>query len=366
MCIVAADLRAHRVGKIALLPPGRWAWRLRDFAHAARPNNAPLPTLRRLGLAALLLTSVLAPGKAEDLAAYPARTVKVIIPSTSGSTTDILARLVVEQLSRKWGKPVIVDNVGGAGMVIGATLAARAPPDGYTLFLCPPSPVTFMHLLHRGLPFEPTQFVPIALLARVPNALVVRKDFPAADVKELIAYVKANPGKVTFASTGVGSTAHLSAIQIEQFAGLKMVHVPYRGAGPALNDVVAGHVDLFFDTMATSVPMYRAEKVKILAVGSSERSAVVPEIPTVSETGLPGFRSVTWFALVAPPGLERALADKINGDVVGVLRLPEVDATLQRLTLEPMIGSPADAAKFFAEETERWGRVIKDGNVTAE
>ena len=148
---------------------------------------------------------------------------------------------------------MVVENVGGAGMVIGATLAARSPPDGATLFICPPSPVAFMHLLHPGLPFDPTQFVPIALLARVPNALVVRKDFPAADLKELIAYAKANPGKMTFASTGAGSTAHLSAIQLELLGGLKMVHVPYRGGVPALNDVMAGHVDLFFDTLTTSL-----------------------------------------------------------------------------------------------------------------
>ena len=315
-------------------------------------------------LAALLLTLSLAPCRGQD--AYPARIVKVIIPSASGSTTDILARLAAEELSQKWARPVVVENVGGAGMVIGATLAARSPPDGATLFICPPSPVTFMHLLHRGLPFEPTQFVPIALLARVPNALVVRKDFPAANVKELIAYAKANPGKVTFASTGVGSTAHLSAIQIEQFAGLKMVHVPYRGGVPALNDVMAGHVDLFFDTITTSAPMHRAGKVRILAVGSAERSAVLPEIPTVSEAGLPGFSSLTWFAMVGPPGFEPALADKINRDVVEWLRRPDVRATLQRLMLEPMTGSRADAAKFFAEETARWGRVIKEGRLTGE
>jgi tripartite-type tricarboxylate transporter receptor subunit TctC len=315
-------------------------------------------------LAALLLTLSLAPGRCQD--AYPTRMVKVIIPSASGSTTDILARLVVDQLSRKWGKPVIVENVGGGGMVIGATLAFRSPPDGYTLFICPPSPVTFMHLLHRGLPFEPAQFVPIALLARVPNALAVRKDFPSANVKALIAYAKTNAGNVTFASTGVGSTAHLSATQLELLGDLRMLHVPYRGSAAALNDVIAGHVDLFFDTVTTSVPMYRAGKVRILAVGSAERSAVVPEIPTVSEAGFPGFRSLTWFAMVAPPGLEPALADKINRDLVDSLKQPDVKATLQRLTLEPMIGSPADAKKFFAEEVARWGRVINEGNVTAE
>jgi tripartite-type tricarboxylate transporter receptor subunit TctC len=317
---------------------------------------------------ALLLALSPAQSHAQDAypAAWPARTVKVIIPSSSGSTTDMLARIVADQFSRKWGKPVVVENVGGAGMVIGATLAARARPDGYTLFICPPSPVTFMHLLHRGLPFEPTQFVPIALLARAPNALVVRKDLPAGDMKELIAYAKANPGTMTFASTGVGSTAHLSAIQLELLGGVKMVHVPYRGGVPALNDVIAGHVDLFFDTVTTSAPMYRAAKVRILAVGSPERSAVVPDVPTAAEAGLPGFHSTTWFAMVGPPGFEPALADRINRDVVESLGRPEVDAMLQKLTLEPMIGSRTDAGRFFAEEADRWGRVIKEGNVLSE
>jgi tripartite-type tricarboxylate transporter receptor subunit TctC len=250
-------------------------------------------------LTALLMVLSLARSEAEDAypAVWPARTVKVIIPSASGSTTDMLARIVAEQLSLKWGRPVVVENVGGAGMVIGATLAARSPPDGYTLFICPPSPVTFMHLLHRGLPFEPAQFVPIALLARVPNAMVVRKDLPAADLKGLIADARANPGRMTFASTGVGSTAFLSAVQLELLGGLKLVHVPYRGGVSALNDVMAGHVDLFFDTVTTSAPMYRAAKVRILAVGSPERSAVVPDVPTASEAGLPGFHSTTWFAM---------------------------------------------------------------------
>jgi tripartite-type tricarboxylate transporter receptor subunit TctC len=326
-----------------------------------------VPVSRGL-LAALLMILSLAQSLAQDASSvvWPARTVKVIIPSSSGSTTDILARIVADQLSQKWGKPVIVENVGGAGMVIGATLAARAPPDGYTLFICPPSPVTFMHLLHRGLPFKPAQFVPIALLARVPNALVVRKDFPAADLKELIAYARANPGRTTFASTGVGSTAHLSAVQLELLGGLKLVHVPYRGGVPALNDVIAGHVDLFFDTVTTSAPMYRAGKVRILAVGSAERSAVVPEVPTASEAGLPDLRSLTWFAMVGPPGFEPALADRINRDVADSLRRPEVDAMLHRLTLEPMIGSRADAGRFFAEEAARWGRVIREGNVASE
>ena len=306
------------------------------------------------------------PAQAQPQEPYPSRTVKIILPSAPGSTTDLLARLIADQLSQRWSKPVIVENISGGGMSIGAAQAFRSAPDGYTLFLCPPSPVTFMKLLYRDLPFEPTQFLPISLLVRVPNALVVRKDFPAANVKELIDYARANPGKVTFASQGAGSTAHLSATQIELLAGVNMVHVPYRGAAPALNAVVAGHVDMFFDTVTTSVPMYHAGQVKILAVGSTERATVVPEIPTVAESGLPGFRSVTWFAMAAPPGTPAALIDRINRDVAESLKRPDVSERLQRLTLEPMVGSPADAARFFAEETALWGKVIKEKNVTVE
>ncbi len=176
---------------------------------------------------------------------------------------------------------------------------------------------------------------------------MVRHDLPAANIAELIAYAKANPGQLTFGSQGAGSTAHLSASQLEVQGGIKMVHVPYRGAVPALNDVIAGHIDMFFDTLTTSVPMYRGGKVKILAVGSSERSPVVPEMPTFAESGLPGFRSVTWFAIVAPPATPGALVDRINGDVRKALKRPEVAASLAKLTLEPMIGSPADAARIL-------------------
>jgi tripartite-type tricarboxylate transporter receptor subunit TctC len=298
--------------------------------------------------------------------AFPSRTVKLVVPSAGGSTTDTLARIMADQLSRTWGKPVVVENISGGGMVVGATQAFRAAPDGYTLMVSPPSPVTINHLLYRDLAYDPLGFVPVALLAKVANVLVVRHDLPAANIAELIAYANANPGRLTFGSQGAGSTAHLSASQLEVQGGIKMVHVPYRGAVPALNDVIAGHIDMFFDTLTTSVPMYRGGKVKILAVGSSERSPVVPEIPTLAESGLPGFRSVTWFAIVAPPATPGALVDRINGDVRNALKRPEVATSLAKLTLDPMIGSPADAARFFAEETALWGKVIAEAHVAVE
>jgi tripartite-type tricarboxylate transporter receptor subunit TctC len=316
-------------------------------------------------VAGIVLGSVPSRAQTIDPSAFPSRTVKLVVPSAGGSTTDTLARVMADQLSRIWAKPVVVENIG-SGMVLGAAQVFRMAPDGYSLMVSPPAQVTFSHLLYRDLAYDPSRFVPVALLARVPNALVVRSDLPAGNVSELIAYAKANPAQLTYGSQGAGSTAHLSASQLEVLGDIKMVHVPYRGAVPALNDVIAGHIDMFFDTVTTSVPMYRSGKVKILAVGSAERSPVVPEVPTLAESGLPGFRSVTWFALVAPPATPAALADKINHDVVDALRSPEVAERLARLTLEPMIGSRADAARFFAEETRLWGKVIASAHIKLE
>jgi tripartite-type tricarboxylate transporter receptor subunit TctC len=297
---------------------------------------------------------------------FPVHTVKLVVPVASGSTTDTIARLIADQLSQKWGKPVVVENISGGGMLVGTTYVFRSPPDGYTLLVSPPGPITFNHLLYRDLAYIPGEFVPVSLLARAPNALVVKNDLPATNVKELIAYAKANPGKLTYGSQGAGSTAYLSAIQLEMLGGVKLVHVPYRGAMPALNDVMAGHIDMFFDSLTTSVPMYRGGKVKILAVGSAERSHVIPEVPSIAESGFPGFRSVSWFAIVAPPGTSSALVQKINRGVVECLRQPEVKEQLQMMALEPLIGTPADAAKFFAEETALWGNVITENKVKVE
>src|SRR5262249_54529739 len=288
------------------------------------------------GLIGLLVaaSSALSLGTSPAQDPYPSRTVKIVIPAAAGSTTDTLARLVADRLGQVWGKTAIVENIPGGAMNIGASNVARAAPDGYTLLIAPPSPLSFNHLLYRDPGYEPAKFVPITMLAKIANVLVVRKELPAATLRELIDYAKANPSKLTYASQGVGSTAHLSAAQLEVQAGIRMVHVPYRGAQPALTDVVAGHGDMFFDTLATSVPLYRDGKVKLLGVADLKRAGVVPEIPTISEAGLPGFRSITWFGLVAPPGTPDALAEKINRDVAAILKTAEVGDTLRKISLE--------------------------------
>ncbi len=305
-----------------------------------------------------------ASGRAQE--AYPSKVVKVVVPSLPGSTTDILARLVAKELQETWGKPVVVENMAGAATNLGSEYVAHAAPDGYTLLLCPPSPLAVNQLLYHNLKYDPTKFVPIVMLATIANVLDVRPNFPASDVKGLIAYGKANPDKLTFASQGVGTTAHLSGSELEVLAGIKMVHVPYHGAQPALTDIMAGNVDVFFDTLATSVPLYRAGKLKILGVASPERSAAVPELPTVAEQGLPGFRSITWFAIAGPPGLPAALADKINRDTDAVLHKPDIVQKLRAIELDPMGGSAADAKKFIGEETQLWGRVIRESHVSLE
>lgn len=301
------------------------------------------------------------PGRAQE--DYPVRTVKIVVPAAPGSTTDTLARIVAEELARKWAKPAIVENIPGGAMNIGASNVARSAPDGYTLMIAPPSPLSFNHLIYRDPGYDPAGFVPISLLAKIPNVLVVRNGLAASTLSELISYGKANPGKLSYASQGVGSTAHLSAAQLEVRTGIKMLHVPYRGAQPALTDVVAGHVDMFFDTLATAVPLYRANKVKLLGVADLKRAGVVPDVPTLSEAGLPGFRSITWFGLVAPPATPAALAEKINRDVVAVLHGNDVVGMLHKISLEPGATTPAETAKFFADEATLWTSVIKEAGI---
>lgn len=321
--------------------------------------------MRKLRLFVVLSAVIAAwAGLARAQEAYPSQPVRVIIPFPAGSTTDTLTRIVADQLGRKWGKAVVVENV--PGMNIGAERVARADPDGYTLLSSPPSPLTINKLLYRNLPYDPDKLVPITLLATGPNVLDVRKDLPVGSVKELIAYAKADPGRLTYASQGVGSTAQLSSALLEQMAGIKMLHVPYRGALPALNDLIAGHVDMFFDTATTSVPLFRGGELKILAVGSTRRLAALAEIPTMEEAGLPGFRSVTWFALAAPPGTPAPLVAKINRDTVDVLKDPKVADRLRELQLDPGATSPEETAQFFADELKLWGGVIAQAHISVQ
>jgi tripartite-type tricarboxylate transporter receptor subunit TctC len=299
-------------------------------------------------------------GRAQD--AFPSRAVRIVVPYPAGGGTDILGRFVADQLRRKWGQSVVIENVGGGGGNIGAAALARAAPDGYTLMVAAPGPIATNHFLYKELNYDPTRLTPIALLTTGPYVLVLRKNFEGSTVKDLVDYAKANPGKVTAATPGAGGIGHLATVQFEMLAGIKTLIIPYRGLAPAVNDLIAGHVDLLFDTPTTSLALHRDGKVKMIATGTPERVREFPEIPTIAET-LPGYRSVTWYALVGPPQMAPALAERINKDVNEILVRPDNIERVRAIQMEPVTVTRAEAASFFAEETELWGKVIRQANV---
>jgi tripartite-type tricarboxylate transporter receptor subunit TctC len=316
-------------------------------------------------LRAVLLTLLLA-APAYGQAAYPQKPVRVIVPFPAGGSNDALCRIAGDKLSTAWNQPVIIDNKPGAGGNIGAEVAWRAEPDGSTLLCAPPPPLAINHNLYKSLSYDPSKFVPITVLALVPNVITARKDFPAESARELVAYAKANPGKVTYASQGNGSTSHLTAEMFSTMADVKLVHVPYKGEGPALVDLTAGRVDIFFGNIAAALRFQKAGQAKFFGVTNRTRSPVAPDVPTAAEAGYPDLVSVTWFALVAPPGTPDAVVKKINADTAAALKLPDVQTKFLDQGAEPLGQDPAATAQFIKDEERRWREVIKSANVTLE
>jgi tripartite-type tricarboxylate transporter receptor subunit TctC len=311
------------------------------------------------GLALAAMLAVLPQADAQD---YPSRPVKIIVPFPAGGTADVMPRVIGEWLSRKWGQPVVVENRTGAAGNIGAEAVAKAEPDGYTLLSAPPPPLVINQNLYPKLGFDPSEFVPIVIMGRVPNALVVNPKLPLNSVAEVIAYAKANPGKLTSATQGNGTTSHLTSELFQMMADLKFQHVPYRGSAPALTDLVAGSVDLMFDNLGVSLPLVKGGQLKLLGVATPKRMASLPDVPTIAET-LPGFESAAWFAIVAPPKTPQAVVDKINADVNEALRQSDIVQRLTQLSAEPIGGTPQATAAYMREEIERWHKVIKAANV---
>ena len=319
--------------------------------------------LPRTLLAALLL---LVAGPVFAQGAYPAKQVRMVVPFPAGGSADILCRIAGEKLGAAWNQPLIIDNRAGAGGNVGAEIVYRAEPDGYTLLCSPPGPLSINHNLYKTMPYDWTKFVPVTVLALVPNAISARIDLPASSVRELIAYAKANPGKVTYASQGNGSTSHLSAQMLATMAGIDMVHIPYKGEGPALIDLTAGRVDIFIGNISAALRFEKAKQLKFLGVASRTRSPVAPDVPSAPEIGLPDLISSAWFALVVPPGTPEAIVQKINADTAAALKLPDVRARFLELGAEPQGDTTAATAVFIKAEEARWRSIIQSANVTME
>jgi len=297
---------------------------------------------------------------------WPAKPVRIIVPFPAGGSADLMPRILGEKLSGKWGQPVVVENRAGAAGNIGAEYVYRAEPDGYTLLSSSPPPLAINRLLYPKLGFDSTQFVPMSVMAAIPNVLLVHPRVPANSVEELIAYAKANPGKLNYASQGNGTTSHLTAELFKQRAGgLQIAHIPYKGTAPALTDLLGGQVDMMCDNLGVSLPHVRSGKLKALAVASAKRIASLPGVPALAET-FPGFEALAWFAIVGPPRTPSAIAEKVGADVREALKLPEVQKRLAELSAEPMGFGPADTGAFIRQETERWSAVIRMAGVKLE
>ena len=324
-----------------------------------------MPSFRSLAMTALAaILAVTTPSVAAHAqSAFPTRPVKMIVPYPPGGGTDLLARALAQQLGQKWQQSVIVENVGGAGGNLGSEQVARAAPDGYTLLFASPGPIATNAYMYKTMPYDPAQWVPIAVVATSPYVLVVSPHFDAATLRQVIAQARVKPGQLTAATPGIGSLGQFATIEFEMLAGIKLLQVPYKGLAPAVTDVLGGNVNMMFDMLATSLPLHRADKEKIVAVGSTARVAALPDVPTLAEAGVPGYRAVTFFGIVAPPRMPDALADKINADVVACLKDSAFIDKTKALGMDLAPGSRAQAAKFFADERTLWGKVIRQAGI---
>jgi tripartite-type tricarboxylate transporter receptor subunit TctC len=317
------------------------------------------------GFAAFAAMAAAVPGAA-SAEAFPAQPVKIVVPFPPGGTTDILARLLANELSQKWRQTVLVENRAGASGTIFSEQLTRMPADGYTLMLTATHHV-INPALYKSLKYNTrTDFTPVALVASVPNVLVVNPNFPAKNVGELIRHAKARPGQVSFGSAGTGGANHLSGELFKSMAGVDMVHIPYKGAAPALNDLLGGQIPVMFDSVPGVLPHIQAGKLRALAVTSAKRSPALPNVPTVDEAGVKGFEATAWFGLYAPGGMKPELSSKISADVVEALHAEQVRAQLAKQGAEPGAMKQPEFAAFVDGEITKWSKVIADAGIKVE
>lgn len=305
--------------------------------------------------------------QAQSPAPYPSRPVTVVVPFPPGGGTDVGARLVAQKLSLKWGQPVIVENRGGAAGRVGAELVAKAKPDGYTLLVGNVGTQSVNPALYKKMPYDPDKaFAPIGMIAELPLVMLVTPSLPWKNVKDVVDAAKKEPGKITFASSGAGGAPHLAGEIFQQASGAKMLHVAYKGGGPAALDLMAGHVNIYFGTVLESVGHVKSGKLKGLGVTSASRSPALPELPTIAESGYAGFDTGSWIGMLAPAGTPTAIVEKISADLREVLALPDTQKTLITQGATPWPMTPEQFSARIKSDRQRYGRIIEENNLSAE
>ena len=296
---------------------------------------------------------------------YPSRPVRLIVPFPPGGSNDVVGRMIAVQLSTRLDKPVIVENQGGAGGLIGTEMAARSQPDGYTLLLVSVA-YAFIPAIYK-LPYDPaTAFTPVAILGAGPVVIAVTSKLPVGSVKELIALAKEKPGELNYATAGIGSFQHLASELFKLQAGVDIVHIPFKGGGPAMMDVIAGNTQITIGSLIQMLPQIKAGKLKALGVGSSNRIAALPDLPTIAEAGVPGYEVTNWWGIVVPAGTPRSVIDRLHKDLNAIVASPETKKRFETEGAEPRSMSPEEVGRFIAAETAKWARVVKDAGIRAE
>ncbi len=319
---------------------------------------------RSVAIALLSCLTLAMPAAAQN---YPDRVVRIVNPFPPGGSVDVLARILAQKLSENLGQQFIIETRTGGGGNVGAEMVAKSDPDGYTLLFTAPGPLVVNQTLYTRLPFDPARdFAPIALFAIAPIVLMVNPDIPANNVQELIAYAKARPGQLNFGSAGNGSTPHLNGELFKTMAHIDIVHVPYRGTGPAMNDLIGGHIQMFFDLLPASLPQIESRKVRALANAGATRPPLLANLPTVAEQGLPDFDSTSWVGIVAPIRTPPAVAAKLIAEVEKVTKSPDIVARIQELGSVPGTAFGKDFGKFMEAETAKWAAVIKASGARAD
>jgi len=312
----------------------------------------------------LSLTAVLAQAQT---AGYPVKPVRWVVPFPPGGSADIMGRMIGQDLAKTLGQQVVIENRAGASAIVGSEYVAKSPADGYTLLQANVSQMTIHPSLYPRLPYDPLKdFAPVTVLGIVTSVMVTTPSLPVASVRDLVALAKKRPGQLNFTSSGAGSSTHLTGELLKQRAGIAMTHINYKGSGPALTDVMAGFVEIMFENLPSALPFINANKLKVLAVTGKDRSPVLKSVPTLAESGFPGFDMVSWQALVAPAGTPRAVVDRLNAEVAKLLKTPEMKEKMTGLGTDVVANSPEQFAQYLREETAKWSKIVKDAGIKLE